>query len=281
MLQNTFRFYKPCKLLQPYVRYYWLFRSNRPIATYTFPIGCPQIIFHKKTPFCIPELNTVQDKVTVSGQVNFSSHLCVTGSVETLVIVFQPYSMSLFLKVPVSLFYNQEISAYNLDNKSLNELAARISDCDDTAICINFIEEWLLSQIMDDTLSAHSWKRRVSIEYNIKRLNAAINKIYTAPQTSVMELSTVTCLSKKQFERSFRSFVGINPKEYIRIVRFQKALKFMQSPINASNFAQIAFASGYADQSHFIREFKVFCGYTPKDLLEITTPYSDLFTNPV
>ena len=50
MIQENFRFYKPCKELQPYVRYYWVFKSNQPLNTLTFPIGCPQIIFHKQTP---------------------------------------------------------------------------------------------------------------------------------------------------------------------------------------------------------------------------------------
>lgn len=88
-------------------------------------------------------------------------------------------------------------------------------------------------------------------------------------------------LSKKQFERLFHSFVGINPKEYTRIVRFQKALAQMQHQAGKEiNQAQIAYASGYADQSHFIRDFKKFCGYTPMSLLKVSNPYSDLFTNP-
>jgi len=48
----------------------------------------------------------------------------------------------------------------------------------------------------------------------------------------------------------FHSFVGINPKEYTRIVRFQKALAQMQHQAGKEiNQAQIAYASGYADQS--------------------------------
>lgn len=46
------------------------------------------------------------------------------------------------------------------------------------------------------------------------------------------------------------------------------------------NQAQIAYASGYADQSHFIREFRQFSGYTPGALLKVCAPYSDLFTDP-
>ncbi len=80
----------------------------------------------------------------------------------------------------------------------------------------------------------------------------------------------------------FKTFVGMDPKEYTHIVRLQKALSFLQHQKSTGiNYAQIALASGYADQSHYIREFKKHCGYTPKSLLEMTSPYSDLFTHPV
>ena len=247
MIQEEFDFYRPCKLLQPYVRYYWVFKSNQFLNTLTFPIGCPQIIFHKQAPLYIPELNAAQDKLTISGQVNFSSHLYADGNTEMIVVVFQPHAMSMFLNMPTSLFYNQEVSGYSLENKSLNELATRIFDCE-----------------------------------NNKRIDAAIQRIYITPQISVNELSSIACLSKKQFERLFHSFVGINPKEYTRIVRFQKALAQMQHQAGKElNQVQIAYASGYADQSHFIRDFKKFCGYTPMSLLKVSNPYSDLFTNPV
>ena len=68
----------------------------------TFPIGCPQIIFHKQAPLYIPELNVAQDKLTVSGQVNFSSHLYADGNTEMIVVVFHPHAMSMFLNIPTS-----------------------------------------------------------------------------------------------------------------------------------------------------------------------------------
>ncbi|WP_337959684.1 MULTISPECIES: DUF6597 domain-containing transcriptional factor [Bacteroides] len=106
MILEDFKFYKPCKLLQPYVRYYWVFKSNQPQNTLTFPIGCPQIIFHKQMPLYIPELNTFQDRLAISGQVNFPSHLYANGNVEMIVVVFHPHTMSMFLNLPTSLFYN-------------------------------------------------------------------------------------------------------------------------------------------------------------------------------
>lgn len=272
MVQNNFQFYKPCKLLQPYVRYYWVFKSNQPMNTFTFPIGCTQIIFHKQNLLYIPELGTTQNELTISGQVNFSSHLYAEGNIEMIVVVFHPHTMSIFLDTPTSLFYNQEVSGYDIENQSLNELATRVFECEDNTLCINHIEEWLLSRIKG--ISSHAI-------YKSQRIDTTIKQIYVTPQISVTDLSSIACLSKKQFEREFQSHVGINPREYTRIVRFQKALAQMQYQPNGTNQAQIAYASGYADQSHLIREFKRLCGYTPMSLLKIATPYSDLFTNPI
>ena len=254
MAQDKFQFYKPCKLLQPYVRYYWVFKSNQPLNTLTFPIGCPQIIFHKQTPLYIPELKTAQSEFTVSGQVNYPSHLYADGNVEMIVVVFQPYTLKAFLNLPISLLHNQEVSGYDLENKNLKQLATQIFDCENTNLCISLIEQWLLSQIADVLVSKTA--------YNIKRITAAIKRLFVMPAISVTELASITCLSKKQFERLFNELVGANPKEYARVVRFQKSLKLLQHCSEDANQAQLAYQCGYADQSHFIREFKQFSGYT-------------------
>ena len=147
MNQTNFRFYKPCKPLQPYVRYYWAFESDPPLNVLTFPIGCPQLIFHKKKPLYVPELGTWQASLAVSGQVNYPSHLCSEGNVEMLVAVFKPYGMKAFFNQPMSLLYNQEISVYDFGNKELLELGIRIFECGDTGRCVCMLEQWLLSQM--------------------------------------------------------------------------------------------------------------------------------------
>ena len=103
MIQEDFRFYKPCKELQPYVRYYWVFKSNQPLNTLTFPIGCPQIIFHKQTPLYIPELGISQSEFTVSGQVNYHSHLYANGNVEMIVVAaIHPKSLFEFAHILIA-----------------------------------------------------------------------------------------------------------------------------------------------------------------------------------
>ena len=273
MIQENFKFYKPCRLLQPYVRYYWALKSGQLPATLTFPIGCPQLIFHKKAPLYVPELGVFQSNVTVSGQVNYPSHLCSDGDTEMLVIVFKPYGMKPFLKLPVFLLHNQEVSGYDLGNKMLDTLAEQIFNCANTDLCIRLIESWLSLQI--------AGMQDAKVAYDLKRISAAMQQLFVTPQTPVTELASAACLSKKQFERLFSDVVGANPKEYARITRFQKALKLLQNDPEGNNQAQLAYQCGYADQSHLIREFKQFSGHTPLSLLSICKPYSDLFTNPV
>ena len=183
MIQEDFQFYKPCKELQPYVRYYWVFKSNQPLNTLTFPIGCPQIIFHKQTPLYIPELKTAQSEFTISGQVNYPSHFYADGNVEMIVVVFQPYVLKTFLNLPISLLHNQEVSGYDLENKHLKQLAAQIFNCEDTNLCISFIEQWLLSQIADVLISKTA--------YNIKRITAAIKQLFAISATPVTELASI------------------------------------------------------------------------------------------
>ena len=258
------RIYQPREDLRPYVRYYWVLNSDEPFSVPTFPIGCPQIIFHKKSPLYLPELDTCQSQFTISGQVNFPAHIQSDGGLEMIVAVFYPHTVGMFIDTTPSTFYNLEISGYDIENRQLNEIAQRIFDCEDDKECIEILEKFLMSKI--------------GVSLNINRIGESVSTLLRAPVTSVNTLADNACLSKRQFERVFRETVGMNPKEYAGIVQFQKALWLMQR--GESNYAGIAAECGYSDQSHFIRNFKELSGYTPEALIKHCAPYSDLFTNP-
>jgi AraC-like DNA-binding protein len=74
-------------------------------------------------------------------------------------------------------------------------------------------------------------------------------------------------VSERQLERRFTVSVGISPKAYLRIRRFNQALRLMKSR-QYPTLASIAYALGFADQSHFIRDLKAFSRVTPKSLSE-------------
>jgi len=254
----------PRKELRPYVRYHWMLESDEPFSVLTFPIGCPQIIFHRKSPLQIPELGKSQSHFTVSGQVNFPAHIQSCGHLDMIVTVFYPHTVGMFTGTPPSEFYNLEISGYDLENVELNDVAARVFDCKDAENAVGLLEQWMITKI--------------NPALNLWRTGNTITALMNDPSMSVSSLADSVCLSRKQFDRIFREHVGMNPKEYSRVVRFQKVLWSLQN--GARNYADIAACCGYADQSHLIREFKAMSGHTPKSLTEYCIPYSDLFTCP-
>lgn len=232
----------------------------------TFPIGCPQLIFHRRSQFYIPELKTEQARFSISGQVNFPARVQSPGDVETVVVVFHPHAIGTVFNIPVSSFYNQEIDGYSLGDKRLNILADDVLNAEDSIEAIELIERYLLSRLAEPGI------------YDFKRVGVSLKHLFLDNTISVENMAQLACLSRKQFERVFFNAVGMKPKEYSNVARFQKSLLLMQN--GNRDFADIAHSCGYADQSHFIRECRRYSGTTPAELLKIQPIYSDLFTSP-
>jgi AraC-like DNA-binding protein len=68
--------------------------------------------------------------------------------------------------------------------------------------------------------------------------------------------------TQRHLRRIFLDFVGTPPGDYLRLRRFNTALRQMRSP---RNLTEIALAAGYYDQAHFCRDFKDFAGLTPSE----------------
>ncbi len=233
--------------------------------TLTFPIGCPQLIFHRRNRFYIPELGCYQARFSISGQVNFPARIRSGSDTETIVVVFYPHAPATVFDIPVSSFYNQEIDGYSLGDDSLNILAYDIFNAENTHQAIGLIERWMLSRL------------RESAYHDFDRVEPALRHLFNDNYVSVEDMARCACLSRKQFERVFFNAVGMKPKEYSTVVRFQKSLWLMQT--GSRDFAGIAYSCGYADQSHFIRECRRYAGVTPAELVKLQPPYSDLFTS--
>jgi transcriptional regulator GlxA family with amidase domain len=67
-------------------------------------------------------------------------------------------------------------------------------------------------------------------------------------------------VGERQLERLFDERVGLGPKIYARVARMRRAIRAMES---RAPHAAIAFACGYTDQAHFIRDFRRLTGLTP------------------
>lgn len=264
MIREDMIIVKPCEALRPYVRYYWALKSRATSSVLTFPTGCPQIIFHRRRPLYIPELDIFQHSFTISGQVNFPAHLVASGDTEMIVAVFYPHTCGVFTGIPPSDFYNSEISGFDIDDTCLSAIAVRILDCESITKSISVLESGLLSVVA-----------RLGDASDLRKVGLAVGRIMERPSMSVARLADCVCLSTKQFGRIFNRYVGMMPKEYARVVRFQKSMQMLQEGYN--DFAGITYGCGYSDQSHFIRDFRRYSGVTPS---AIDNPYSDLYTTP-
>ena len=81
-------------------------------------------------------------------------------------------------------------------------------------------------------------------------------------------------VSERRLERRFTTSVGVSPKTYLRVRRFNEALRLMKTR-RYPTLASIAYALNFADQSHFIRDLKAFALVTPKSLSERADQFHD------
>ena len=84
----------------------------------------------------------------------------------------------------------------------------------------------------------------------------------------ILELAESLNYSERHISRIFQETMGISPKTFARIVRFQHALDIILSGKTART-SDYFIDLGYSDQAHFQREFKQYTGMTPKNFIRI------------
>lgn len=106
-------------------------------------------------------------------------------------------------------------------------------------------------------------------------VNYSVNIIRQSPQhLSINHLSDKVGFSQKHFISIFKDHVGVTPKSFMRIARFQKAISEIEMSKKA-NWSSIAFDAGYYDQAHFINDFRDFSGFTPKQYLNTKSDFTN------
>lgn len=83
---------------------------------------------------------------------------------------------------------------------------------------------------------------------------------------SLNDLSNLTGLSKYYLLHTFTKQKGISPYRYLETIRIDKAKKLLEKSVSP---IEVAFQTGFNDQSHFSNFFKKFIGITPKQYMKI------------
>lgn len=94
---------------------------------------------------------------------------------------------------------------------------------------------------------------------------------------NVEELAAEMGYSTRYLHSRFKEFFGMSPKKFIKLIRFNQALKYIHSHGGDRKLSSIAQEAGYHDHSHFIRDFKAICGKTPKEIFSNNNSLADKF----
>lgn len=104
-------------------------------------------------------------------------------------------------------------------------------------------------------------------------LQYAIERLQHAPSTiPVATLANEIGITNKHLIDIFRKKVGLRPKVFSRIMRFQKVMHLIHKQREV-DWADVAFRCGYYDQAHFIKDFQAFSGIAPTDFLSYKGEY--------
>lgn len=162
---------------------------------------------------------------------------------------FKPGGALPFLTAEPSEFANDHVNLADLWGRSGVELHERL--CAATTHQQRFL-------IMESAL-----KGRLQSHTRHFQLKAALEMFTLGTGVPVQNVAHELGLSKRRFIQMFSSHVGLAPKLFCRILRFQQARLFAEN-LETPDWATVAVACGYFDQSHLIRDFKEFSGSTPR-----------------
>ncbi|SKB82835.1 helix-turn-helix transcriptional regulator [Dyadobacter psychrophilus] len=246
----------PSPALAPYILHYLILEDHvlQPSRHRFFPDGHPGIAFHfgdaflqqdylSKTPSKHPES-------FIYGQVNHHFDLISGTKIGMLIVVFKPFGLSGFMKMPAKLLANQTLALSEIFPNSAASLTDQVLSAANHPERIKRIESFLTSQLAGNPRDI----RLVASSTNIID-NAA------AP-VSVRQLADDLAVSERSLERAFDQHIGISPKLYSRIARLQRYLKLRKtSP--AMSLTALGYEAGYYDQAHFIKDFADLAGITP------------------
>ncbi len=173
---------------------------------------------------------------------------------EMVGVYFRPGRVSSFTRVPAWELTDRIVALEDLWSAAGSELPVELSESDEAAR-INRFELALLGRVGE--------KREPTVGLDVAGLTASV--LRCRGQLTVQCLADAAGVSRQHLTRTFRECVGVTPKLYCRLARFQSGLVYAGCGKNV-NWAQVAVEMGYADQSHLIAEFRQFSSLTPQKL---------------
>lgn len=257
-----FRILAPPDILKSDVECFILnsFSGDERVEIKVFSNGIPGIVFHHRDGH--PAIESI---LTQSGRKTSPPTLFVCGpgtesslmrfekgSYTVLQVILKPHALKTLFGINALMLKDQAAELNEFSTEDLNE---QLMNARGENAQVRMLADFLVSKLKVVNT------RDDLVEESLYIIQKGIGTM------NVRALAEVLDISERQLERRFSQSVGLSPSAYIRVRRFNEAMRLIRSR-RYQTLTDIAYALNFHDQSHFIREIKAFTGITPKSLLQ-------------
>ena len=196
-----------------------------------------------------------------------SHHIVIdTARVSSVMgVVFRPGAARAFLAAPAVDFCDQAIQLDLIWGwPSADQLLDRLREARTAAVRLRIVEDALVDRMK-------TFREKHLPMHPI--MNYALHAFGNAPHIrTVADVSREIGWSRRWLSHAFAEQVGITPKRYCRLVRFQHLVRELASQ-RSVDWASIALDGGFCDQTHLVHEFRAFSGLSPETFLKSERPF--------
>ena len=276
---------QPAEVLLPYVTRYVFVRAEGSTDTMAPPANDPRFVNGKHRQPLLPnygslifqrnvttDINgTVSDGLTLLGANQTTiSITTISGWYEGMMLDFEPGGMHALLHIDLQQLSGKVLTAQDSGDEGLLQL---------DRIFKSTPQAEQIAALMDAFFIGHLPRK---MDLNYARLRKVIKACDEAKgNISAAEMASVACLSERQFLRVFRTYVGIPPKQFIRLRRFHRTIQTMQQMAQndkPTDLMDIALQHGYYDLSHMALEFQQMGCVSPSHFRMLGIPLTPDFS---
>ena len=250
-----FKRFTPGKELERIIECYWIVEDNdaTPRQQKIIPDGFNEIIFHLGDAYRIRLYDEweLQSKSLLAGQIRKHFFLENTGRSEIVGIKLKPTALTHLYGLDMHRFTDKAVDLSSVLGGHFSETPGQLRAMNDHNDKISLLEQ-------------HFAKSLSETPYQETAADRAIDIIFAQHgMLPVSAIARVAGVGHRQLENLFKRYIGLSPKFFARIVRFNYIFTLIQQ--NNQSWSGIAYEASFFDQSHFIRNFKDFTGENPSD----------------
>ncbi|WP_316817533.1 helix-turn-helix domain-containing protein [Pedobacter nyackensis] len=257
----------PHSSLTELIECYWMMQSDDPIPRIEkiIPDGFTELIFNYGSVYKA-KINgewELQNPNLLAGQISNYFYLENTGQTGSFAIKLKPAALTQLFNLNMDQYLDKIVNLDALPVPQLTVLKEKT---------LPFKGEQHLKMVLDD------YFMELNKSATKNPLATTLDLIFNSNgMASVTALTAVAGVGERQLERLFKKYIGLSPKYYSRIIRFNYIFQLIKS--KKSNWTEIIYQSGYYDQSHFIRNFKAFTGEDPSSYFFEEKNMANFFLN--